>query len=101
MHYGTKLIGDTLTFHRQTQNRSTGVAVDADAVPPYRVYEDETTTPILTGSMALLDAANTDGWYSEQITLSTANGFEKGKSYGIRIADTVAGVAGAVGYNFA
>lgn len=68
--------------------------MDADAVPGYRVYEDETGTPLLTGSMALLDDANTLGFYSEQITLSAANGFELGKSYCIRTTIVVSGVTG-------
>lgn len=57
--------------------------VDADAAPTYRVYEMETATPILTGSMALLDSTNTVGLYSEAIALTAANGFEVGKSYAI------------------
>ncbi|MCK5488062.1 MAG: hypothetical protein KAI86_17705, partial [Desulfobacterales bacterium] len=73
---------------------------DADAVPTYRVYEDETGTPILTGSTAKLDDAGTTGYYSEQITLSAANGLEKGKTYTIRMSATVGGVAGAMSHTF-
>lgn len=86
---GIYQIDDLFTFIRNTHNVATGAAVDADSVPTYRVYEDETTTPILTGSMALLDSANTVGYYSEQITLSTANGFEIDKSYNIYITATI------------
>lgn len=100
MYLGSWKIDDLLTFCVQTQSFSTGVATDADSAPSYRVYEDETGTPLLTGTMATLDAGNTDGFYSEQITLSAANGFEKGKCYHIRIAATVDGVAGAVVRNF-
>jgi hypothetical protein len=50
--------------------------------------------------MATLDSANATGHYSEQITLSAANGFEKGKSYSIRIAATVSSVTGATTRNF-
>jgi len=82
-------IDDLLTFACNTHAVATGVATDADAVPSYRVYEDETGTPILTGTMALLDSANTAGFYSEQITLSAANGFEVGKSYTIYISATL------------
>lgn len=98
-YYGSRKIDDTLTFTAQTSS-STGAAIDADSLPTYRVYEDETGTAILTGTMALLDDANTVGWYSEQITLSAANGFEKGKSYNIRVSGTVAGVAGAEKHSF-
>ena len=93
----TRQIDDLLTFVCNTHRVDTGVATDADSVPSYRVYEDETTTPILTGSMALLDSANTAGLYSEQITLSAANGFELGKSYTIYISATVNGVTGSGG----
>ena len=98
-YYGSRKIDDTLTFTAQTSS-STGAAIDADSLPTYRVYEDETGTAILTSTMALLDDANTVGWYSEQILLSAANGFEKGKSYNIRVSGTVAGVAGAEKHSF-
>jgi hypothetical protein len=99
-YIGSWAIDDLLTFVTVTQVFSTGVATDADSAPAYRVYEDETTTPILTGTMALLDSANTAGLYSEQITLSAANGFEKGKSYSIYISATVSSVAGATWRSF-
>ena len=87
-------IDDTCTFYVNTHTPGTGAAVDADAAPGYRIYEDETATPILTGTMALLDDANTVGFYSEQITISAANGFEQGKSYVIRKTLVVGGVTG-------
>ncbi len=95
MSLSERFIDDVLTFYAVTTKFDTGVATDADSVATYRVYEEETATPILTGSMALLDAANTAGFYSEQITLSAANGFEIGKCYAIYIAATVNSVAGA------
>lgn len=93
-------IDDLLTFPANTHTAATGAATDADAVPAYRVYEDETGTPILTGTMALLDSTNTAGFYSEQITLSAANGFEVGKCYTIYISATVASVVGTMSYTF-
>lgn len=95
MYLGSWKIDDLVTLTVQTHTPSTGADVDADGNPTYRIYEDETGTPILTGSFAKLDDANTLGFYSEQITLSAANGFEKGKSYNIRKSATVAGVAGS------
>jgi len=86
-YLGSWKIDDLLTFAIVTTRVDTGAATDADSAPAYRVYEDETATPILTGTMALLDSANTAGFYSEQITLSAANGFEKGKSYNIESCD--------------
>ena len=100
MYLGSWKIDDYLTFTCNTHTPATGAAVDADAVPGYRIYEDETGTPIMTGSMALLDDANTVGFYSEQIQLTTANGLEKGKSYHIRITGVVGGVTGVLIHSF-
>jgi hypothetical protein len=99
MYLGSWKIDDLVTFTVNTHNPSTGAAADADAVPAYRVYEDETGTAILSGNMAKLDDANTLGFYSEQITLSAANGFEKGKSYNIYISAAVGGVTGTTARN--
>lgn len=96
----TRYIDDVYTFYAVTTKFDTGVATDADAVPAYRVYEEETATPLLTGNMALLDSSNTAGFYSEQITLSAANGFEVGKCYCVHIAATVNSVAGATAREF-
>lgn len=91
---GPHFIDDTLTFTVTTHRFDTGALTDADAVPAYRVYEDETGTAILTGNMAKLDDANTTGFYSEQITLSAANGFEAGKSYNVYVTAAVNSVTG-------
>ena len=96
----TRYIDDAYTFYAVSTRFDTGVATDADAVLPYRVYEEETTTPLLTGNMALLDSANTAGFYSEQITLSAANGFEVGKCYCVHIGGTVNSVVGAATREF-
>jgi hypothetical protein len=102
MYLGSWKIDDLLTFTVNTHDPDTtgNPAKDADSVPTYRVYEDETGTPLLTGSMAKLDDANTTGFYSEQITLSAANGFEKGKCYNIRIEATVDTIVGVTTRNF-
>jgi hypothetical protein len=97
---GTHYVDDVLTFYAVTTRFDTGAATDADSVPTYRVYEEETGTPLLTGSMALLDSGNTAGLYSEQITLSAANGFEVGKSYSIYKEATVNGIVGATVESF-
>lgn len=100
MFLGTWQIDDVLTWTVTTHTFATGALTDADAPPDYRVYEDETGTAILTGSMAKLDDANTTGHYSEQVTLSAANGFEVGKSYSIYITAAVASVTGATVRSF-
>ena len=93
-YLGSYAMDDVCTFYANTHTPSTGAAVDADTPPDYRVYEEVTGTPILTGTMALLDAANTAGFYSGQVTLTAANGFEVGKGYAIRIALVVGGATG-------
>jgi len=97
---GPHYIDDTLVFSVTTSDAATGALTDADAVPDYRVYEDETGTAILTGSMAKLDDTNTTGFYSEQITLSAANGFEVGKSYNIYVTAAVDSVTGGTSGGF-
>lgn len=99
-YYGSWKIDDNLTFTANTHDPSTAAATDADSVPAYRIYEDETGSAILNGSMALLDDANTTGFYSEQIALSAANGFEKGKSYTIYISAAVSSTTGTISHNF-
>lgn len=93
-------VGDNLTFSITTHDPDTGVLTDASANPAYRIYEDETATPILTGTMAVLDTANTTGFYTEQIACTAANGFEIGKSYTIYIEATVDGDKGGIAYTF-
>lgn len=100
MTLGAFKLGDSLTFAVNTSSPTTGAESDADAAPTYRVYENETGTAILTGTMALLDDANTVGFYSESITLSTANGFEEDKCYTIRARAVVETVANARLYFF-
>lgn len=99
-YYGERAIDETLRFTITTSEFDTGNSSDADSSPTYRVYEENTDTPILTGTMALLDDANTVGYYTGSITLSAANGFENGKNYSIRIAATVSAVSSAMSHDF-
>lgn len=93
-------IGDNLTFSITTHDPDTGVLTDADSAPIYRVYEDETGTPVLTGTMSKLDDAGTTGFYTELIACTAANGFEHGKSYTIYISATVDSDTGGICYAF-
>lgn len=93
-------IGDNLTFSVCTHDPDTGILTDADAVPAYRVYEDETAAAILTGNMAKLDDVNTTGFYTGLIACTAANGFEDGKSYTVYIEATVGGDTGGISYGF-
>lgn len=100
MYLGSWKINDYLTFTCNTHTPSTGAVTDADAVATYRIYEDETGTAIDTGSTAKLDDAGTTGFYSERIQLLAATGYEKGKTYTIRVSATVGGIAGAMSHTF-
>ena len=105
MYLGDKMIDDTLTFTANTHDPSDGSASDVDGaynsgVPKYRIYEDETTTPIATGSMAKLDDVNTTGFYSEKITLAAATGYEIGKTYTIYIEAQVNSIVATMSHTF-
>jgi len=98
-------LGETLTFSCCTHDPDTGILTDADAVPVYWVYEDETGTSInastpLSDNMAKLDDAHTTGFYTETLTCSTANGYENGKTYTVYIEATVDGDKGGISYAF-
>jgi hypothetical protein len=93
-------IGDNLVFSIVTHNPGTGAATDATGSPAYRIYEDETDPPILTGSMAKLDDDDTTGFYTELIACTAVNGFEDGKTYTIYITATVSGITGGISYSF-
>ena len=94
------VVGDNLVFSITCHDPDTGVLTDADAVPAYRIYEDETATPILNDNMAKLDDANTTGFYTELIACTAANGFESGKTYTIYIVATVDSDTGGITYGF-
>ena len=91
------ILGQNITFTVQAKS-GTGAPADATGDVSYSIYEDETGTAILTGTMAKL-AAQT-GFYSEQIACTADNGFEQYKTYTIRISATVVAVAVAVAYSF-
>jgi len=91
---------NNLTFSITTHDPDTGVLTDAAAAPAYRLYEDETAAPILTGNLAKLDDANTTGFYTELVACTAGNGFETGKSYTIYITATVDGDEGGITYGF-
>lgn len=99
-YLGSWKIDDYLYFYCNTHDPDTGVATDADAVPTYRVYENEAGTAIVTGSMAKLDDANTVGFYSEEMQLTAASGFEKGKQYVVYISATVDSDTGTMHHTF-
>jgi hypothetical protein len=96
----TVTLGNNLTFSICTHDPETGILTDADGNPTYRVYENETATPLLTGTMAVLDTGNTTGFYTELIACTTANGFEIGKTYTVYIEAVVDSNTGGIAYAF-
>ena len=94
------ILEKNLTFSVATHDPDTGVLTDAASTPSYRIYEDETATPILTGNMDKLDDANTTGFYTEQVGVTDANGFEEFKTYTIYIEATVDADTGGITYAF-
>lgn len=94
------ILGNFLTFGICTHDPDTGELTDTDSAPAYRVYEDETAEPILTGTMGKLDDANTVGFYTERIACTSANGFEHGKTHTVYIEATVDGITGGISYAF-
>jgi hypothetical protein len=94
------MIDDSLVFSICTHDPDTGVLTDADSAPSYRIYDGETASPILTGTMAKLDDANTTGFYTESIAVTTGNGFAKGGTYTVYIEATVDSDTGGIAYGF-
>ena len=92
--------GQKLAFSICSHDPDTGVLTDTDAPPSYRIYEDETATPILTGVMAKLDDTNTTGFYLKLIPCTSGNGFSNEKTYTIYITATVDGDTGGISYAF-
>ena len=94
----TGVLEQNLTFTIQAKD-SDGAPVDADSLPTYEIYEGEASTGI-TGTMALLDDAGTVGFYSEKIALTTALGYERFKTYTIRVFTAISSVVVAVPFSF-
>ena len=89
-------LGAALVFSVDTHDPGTSAAIDADALPTYRVYEDQTQTAIETGAMAKLDDTATTGFYSGSLDCTTAGGYEIGKTYTIYVSAIVGGITGTI-----
>ena len=93
------IINKTITFTLQV-NDGNGVAADADSLPTYKVYEDDTDTAIATGTMAKRNDTGTTGHYAKKLTLTTANGYENYKSYHVRISFVLNSTTYVTPYDF-
>jgi hypothetical protein len=92
--------GENLIFSICTHNPATGFSVPADSYPIFRVYEEETETPVLTGTMDTLDDSNTVGFYTGSIPTTNASDFKSGKNYTIYISAIVNTFKGGIAYTF-
>ncbi len=85
-------LNEVVHFDAVTHNPSTGAVTDADSSPTWSVFEENTDTAILSGSMTKRSALTGD--YRASFTASAANGFELGKFYSVVCQATVVGVTG-------
>ena len=93
------VLGENLTFSICTHDPDDGALIDADLVPPYLIYEDDSEDELaISGNMAKHDSKT--GFYLKTIACTTANGFEVDKSYNIFITATVGGDMGGISYAF-
>jgi len=86
------LLDEYLEFSFGTQTPATGAAVDADALPTYRVYEEDNDTVVATGNCAKRDDAGTLGYYFARAQITTVAGYEVGKDYYVEGVAIVGGV---------
>ena len=94
-YLGTWAQSSVVTIYLQTASPNTASAVDADSLPIYRVYHDAGASAHASGTFALLDASNTDGFYAAQFTLSTTHGFSASGAWCVRKQATVCAVTAA------
>jgi hypothetical protein len=93
-------IGESFTISVTTHDPDTGVNTDADSAPTYRIYEDDSDLPFMSGTMTKKDDTNTTGFYSELISGTTGNGFGHNKTYTVQIDATVDSDQGSISYGF-
>jgi hypothetical protein len=82
-------LNDTWTVYAAASQFTTGAKYDATGSVTYQVYKQAVGTPILTGTLALLDDTNRTGLYAADIALTAANGFEVNKCYLVHVEATV------------
>lgn len=92
--------GDTLIIYVNTHDPATGAETDADALPDIRVYENQDELPVLIGTTAKQDDANTVGFYSIEIPLQTPSIFQDLNNYAVRVRAIVNGVAAVKVFSF-
>jgi len=89
------LLNNYFEFTCNVQTPSTGAATDADALPTWRVYEENNNVVVTNGNCGFRDAGNTTGYYYARGQITAAAGYEEGKDYEVRVAAIVGGTTGA------
>ena len=87
------LIDDFFEYEFCTQTPATGAAVDADALPTYRVYEEKNDVAVATGNCAKRDDAGTLGLYYARDQITVVAGYDVGKDYTVHAVGIVGGVS--------
>jgi hypothetical protein len=96
MYLGSVAINDYIEWEVNTHDPTAdGAESDADALPTYRIYEENNNTVLLSGNLAKRDDANTLGYYYARIQATSVSGFEVGKRYYIRTRAVVTAIAGS------
>ena len=90
-------LGEDFTFSFYTHDPETGIVVDADSNPSYWIFEEDTSTQILSGTISKFKRT---GQYLKKISCSAANGFEHGKSYTIFVEAIVDSDKGGIAFTF-
>lgn len=80
MFIGYFAISSDAWFLLQSENTS-GIPVAADALPTFRVYGGDSSTPKATGTATVFDSPTLTGCYKVTFTISGA--FERGLNYNI------------------
>jgi len=98
-------VGEGLVFSITTHDPDTGVLTNADAVPAYKIFDDESNTPMddvgsFLGEGTMPQIGSEIGSYKKKIVCSAANGFVKGNTYSIRVTASVGGDVGGVLFAF-
>ncbi len=86
------LLDEYLEFSFGTQAPTTGAATDADALPTYRIYEENNDVAVDTGNCAKRDDAGTLGYYFARAQITAGAGYEVGKDYYVEAIAIVGGV---------
>jgi hypothetical protein len=97
---GSRLMNESLSFEIITHDPATGEPANADDPPAYRLYRDDSDTPLLIDAMTQRDIANVTGWYGVTINLDAGSGFAAGYNYAIVILATVNGINGSMLHAF-